>query len=202
MKLEQLKALVRKGESGLLEFKKSTAQLSTTMQTVCAFLNSEVGGTVLIGVTDEGKIIGQQVSDATQKEIAGELSKIEPHVTTAWDSAVTADYTIDDLDKKLIQRVINIAVSEKRLTEEALHAGTSEILKKLDLIINGKLTNASVVLFCKNDRKQPAQSMLKLARFKGTSKLEFIDNKQMRGNIFYLYEQAMTFLSNYLPIAG
>ncbi len=80
----QLKALVKHGESNVLEFKKSTGQRSLAMQTVCSFLNSDVGGTLLFGVTDGGKIIGQEVSDKTSREIANELDRIEPH----------ADFTI------------------------------------------------------------------------------------------------------------
>ena len=49
------------------------------MQTVCAFLNGSRGGTVIFGVKDDGKIVGQKVSDKTRKEIAVELNKIEPH---------------------------------------------------------------------------------------------------------------------------
>ena len=79
MKLPQIKKLVEHGEFNILEFKKSTGQRSLAMQTVCAFLNSEVGGTLLFGVTDAGNIIGQEISDKTSCEIAGELDKIEPH---------------------------------------------------------------------------------------------------------------------------
>jgi ATP-dependent DNA helicase RecG len=75
-------------------------------------------------------------------------------------------------------------------------------LRKFDLIENKKLTNAAVILFCKNEQKQFIQSELKLARFRGLDKSEFIDNKAIRGNAFDLYEQAMLFLRNYLPIAG
>lgn len=81
MKLSQLKSLIKQGESEVLEFKKSTGLLTTAMQTVCAFLNSDLGGTVLIGVTDDKKVVGQEVSDDTKKAIAQELSKIEPSAT-------------------------------------------------------------------------------------------------------------------------
>lgn len=50
MKITQLKALVRRGESEVLEFKKSTGSMSTGMQAVCAFLNNEHGGTIVFGV--------------------------------------------------------------------------------------------------------------------------------------------------------
>jgi ATP-dependent DNA helicase RecG len=77
MNLKQLTALINKGESSSLEFKKSTGLLRDIFETICAFLNGN-GGTVLIGVTDAGKIIGQDVSDHTKREIAHEISKLEP----------------------------------------------------------------------------------------------------------------------------
>ena len=58
MKISQLKAIIKRGESEVLEFKTSVAGLHPAMQTTCAFLNSEVGGTVLIGVKDNGEIKG------------------------------------------------------------------------------------------------------------------------------------------------
>ena len=77
MNIEQLNRLVTHGESHHIEFKKSTAQLKSAFESLCAFLNEE-GGTILIGVTNQGKITGQQVNDKTQQEIAREISKIEP----------------------------------------------------------------------------------------------------------------------------
>src|SRR3989337_3453417 len=77
MKLEQIKKLVKQGESNTLEFKRSTAQLRAAFETICAFLNG-AGGIVLIGVTDKGNIIGQEVSDKTLQEIAHMVSELEP----------------------------------------------------------------------------------------------------------------------------
>ena len=36
------------------------------------------GGTVLFGVTDKGKIIGQEVSDKTRRDIAEAINRLEP----------------------------------------------------------------------------------------------------------------------------
>lgn len=77
MHFEKLKELVANGESSCLEFKKSTTQLKAAFETLCGFLNNR-GGTVLLGVTDQGKIVGQEVSDATRQEIAKEIHKLEP----------------------------------------------------------------------------------------------------------------------------
>jgi ATP-dependent DNA helicase RecG len=79
MNLQQIEALITKGESQHLEFKKSTAQLKPAFETVCAFLNNnDKGGIILLGVTDKGQPVGQQVTDNTRQEIAREIKKIEP----------------------------------------------------------------------------------------------------------------------------
>lgn len=74
MNIKQLKSLIAKGESETLEFKTSTAQLKSVCETLCGYLNAN-GGTVLIGVRNNGEIIGQDVTDSTQQEIANELRK-------------------------------------------------------------------------------------------------------------------------------
>ena len=79
MDIEQIKELVKQGESHTLEFKKSTTQLKAAFETLCGFLNGH-GGTVLIGVDNSGKLIGQEVADDTKNEIAREIAKIEPPV--------------------------------------------------------------------------------------------------------------------------
>lgn len=79
MDIDQVKALAAQGESNTLEFKKTTAQLRPAFETICAFLNGK-GGVVLMGVNDDGKIIGQDVTDNTRQEIAREIKKIEPPV--------------------------------------------------------------------------------------------------------------------------
>ena len=59
--------MVAAGESETLEFKKSTGQLQRAGETLCAFLNGK-GGRVFFGVTDSGKIVGQEVADSALSE--------------------------------------------------------------------------------------------------------------------------------------
>ncbi len=77
MNLPDIEHVVAEGESETVELKKSTGQLSRAGETLCAFLNAE-GGSVLVGVTAKGKIVGQQVSDKTEKDIAAVLRRFEP----------------------------------------------------------------------------------------------------------------------------
>lgn len=78
MDMALLERLVASGESEVLEFKKSTAELQQVGETLCAFLNSGKPGSALVGVTARGRLLGQEVSDATLQEIAGMLRKLEP----------------------------------------------------------------------------------------------------------------------------
>jgi ATP-dependent DNA helicase RecG len=72
---KQLNDLLKKGET--LEFKRSTAELQGAMQSLCAFMNG-AGGMVIIGVGPDGRLLGQDVSDATQQKIAAVLDRFEP----------------------------------------------------------------------------------------------------------------------------
>ncbi len=78
MTIEKLKSLISNNESRTLELKKSTGELKDAMHSACAFLNTD-GGTLIFGITPTSlKIVGQEVSDNTQREIANAISAFEP----------------------------------------------------------------------------------------------------------------------------
>ena len=51
-------------ESTKIEFKKSTAELKQALEDICAFANNGEG-VLYFGITDDGKISGQDISDKT-----------------------------------------------------------------------------------------------------------------------------------------
>ena len=79
MNLAELQTLIAAGESERLEFKKSTADLIGACESLCAFLNSGHEGTVVIGVAGD-VLVGQDVTDRTQQEVANALKGFEPKV--------------------------------------------------------------------------------------------------------------------------
>ena len=260
MNLKDLKKIAKNGESDTVEFKLSTGQLNRGVETLCAFLNSK-GGTLFLGIKDDGEIVGEKITDNTKREIANQLNRIEPHPhidtifvsvgkdkevivlvakpeangpyvcngrpyvriqsttkimpqeeykrilhalapQTDWECLTTNDCSINDIDKDLIRKVIDMAVTSGRLTEMATRTTITDILNRLELLVDGRLTNAAVILFCKKEQKQFIQSNIKLARFKGSTKSEFLDSKILRSNAFDLYDHAMDFLNFNLPIAA
>ncbi len=259
--LEHLEEMIQQGESETVEFKKSTASLSSTGETLCGFLNGN-GGTVVIGVSSDKKIIGQAVSDNTLREVADMIKRFEPpaeikmeqidlengrallilracsrrsdvpyifngrsyqrigsttsqmpqsiyqrlllernHNNHRWETEIVDQYDIDDLDTEEIRRVVRAGEENGRLPA---HQGEtiSAILDKFNLKKDGRLLNAAVVLFGKKILPNFAQCQLRLARFSGIDKAEFIDQNQLFGHAFELLEEAMMFLRRHLPMAG
>lgn len=69
MNLNDLQELVDGGESDRLEFKSCTGQRTAAAKTICAMLNGP-GGMLLFGVSDQGRLLGQEVSNRTQEDSA------------------------------------------------------------------------------------------------------------------------------------
>ena len=80
----------------------------------------------------------------------------------------------------------------------------TDSLRMLGLIRDGILRRAAVVLFGNAERVEceMQQCTLRVARFVGTDRTEFLDNRQFHGNTFMLLRAAERFLRDTLPIAG
>jgi ATP-dependent DNA helicase RecG len=262
MTLVELQTLIAdsKGEWEHIEFKKTTGELQGGMVTLCGFLNGS-GGKVLFGVTNAGKIQGQDTTDATFQDVANAIRKLEPPVwieqiripvsgtrevlmlettlrtdgpytfdgrpylrignTTSrmpqveyqrrllarsmtqhrWEDESAEGYVLDDLDTAEIERMLDAAVQCGRL--ERKPASLAEALDKLKLRVQDRLVRAAVVLFAREVLPDFPQCGLRMARFRGTSKLgDFLDQRQLYGHAFRLLEEAELFLRRHIPIAG
>jgi predicted HTH transcriptional regulator len=62
MTIKELHRLIRKGESQTLDFKKTVTHLDKIAKTMVSFANTK-GGVLLIGVLDDGRIIGANTSE-------------------------------------------------------------------------------------------------------------------------------------------
>lgn len=62
-----------------VEFKETTGQLNRGMETLCGMINGS-GGVVVFGVSNKGKIIGQEIGDKTTREIGEAINKFDPAV--------------------------------------------------------------------------------------------------------------------------
>lgn len=92
-------------------------------------------------------------------------------------------------------------INSGRLPEITIREDIPAILEKFDLLHNGKLNNAAAVLFGRQLYDYP-QCLLRLARFKGITKDEFIDNQRAQGNIYDLLDIAISFFFKHLSLSG
>lgn len=125
------------------------------------------------------------------------------HAAERWENRVAEGWTIDDLDADELTRTLEEAVRRGRIEDPGTR-NPADVLRGLGLMKGGQIVRAAVVLFAKAQRLLPdyAQCLLRLARFKGTDKTEFIDNRQYHGNAFELLLRAERFLRDHLPVAG
>ena len=84
-----------------------------------------------------------------------------------WESEVAKGYKFDDLDEEEILRTRRLGIENNRMPESARN-DPEQILKRLNLMENGQLLNAAVVLFAKKIGPYYPQLNLKMARFAGT----------------------------------
>ena len=265
MNIEELERLIANDENVHLELKKTTGELKDGMHTACAFLNG-AGGWLVFGVAPKSlKILGQEVTDNTQREIAQALSGLEPAVSVdiqyidvtdrpgcqviamyfeafvwgtapytyhgspyykvesttklmprtmfeerlrankpnyyAWERQTADGITIDDMDEKLIRGALRLGVEKNRMPATALTEPLSDVLGKLELLNDGVPNNAAAALFSTKLRGY-TQMQLRLARFRGTNKIEFIDNQRVEGNFFQLLDAGMAFFLKHLNMSG
>ena len=78
---------------------------------------------------------------------------------------------------------------------------TMTLLDKFAMVENGKIKNAAAALFTKRPQDYP-QFLLRMARFRGTEKRNFIDNMRVNGNFFELLDAGLAFLFKHLNQSG
>lgn len=241
------------GESEEVEFKRSTSLLKEAVQTLCAFANHR-GGVLYFGISDDGHVIGQTVTDDTLKNIANtiklntdpklypqvekvdiagktcvrvciEQSPLKPHVaygrpylrvgpTTqqlsqdryqlllqqrtngyGFDFQPCRSATMADIDESSVQTFMETANAVRDLNQN-LYLPVDQVMEKLDLVRDGILSNAGVLLF----GKQPAKFFsghyeIKAASFPSDTGYDEMTNAhEYTGNLVNLFASAQDFL--------
>lgn len=265
MTIDDIKQLIKADESRTLEVKKSTGELKDAMHTACAFLNTE-GGWLIFGITPTSlKIVGQDVTDQTQRELSQALSYLEPAVdvrveyidvpdssnrkiiaiyfdgwvwgkdtytyrgcpyykvesTTkvmpremfeerlraakphkmSWELQIAEGFPVSELSEKHIMDAVRLGVRGGRMPASALSLSVEEILMRFSLMKEECPLQAAVALFASNVQDYP-QLLMRMARFRGNDKMEFVDSQQIRGNFFEILDAGMAFCFKHLNIHG
>ena len=125
------------------------------------------------------------------------------HGETRWENEPANGWSVDDLDTKEIIRTLEEAIRRGRAEDPGVR-DPAEVLRGLGLMRDGQVLRAATVLFGRADRLEARtpQCLLRVARFRGRDKTEFLDNRQFNGHAFDLLPRAERFLRDNLPVAG
>ena len=266
MTFKEVCDLIACDEHKNLELKKTTGELKDGMHSACAFLNTQ-GGVLVFGVTPNSlKIVGQEVTEATRREVAHALVGLEPALDVAveyidiperpgfqlivmrfeayvwgkppytyhgcpyyrvesttkimpremfherikvsnpdlfaWERQPAERIGIKDLNEQFIRGAVRLGVERGRVSSAALAEPFEVLLEKLQLLTSqGVPNNAAAALFGTNNYSYP-QFRMRMARFRGVDKMEFIDNQRVDGNFFDLLDAGMAFFMKHLSMSG
>ena len=120
---------------------------------------------------------------------------------SAWESAPNGDLTMEALDAELICETARMGVAYGRLDAMADVTDPQRLLRKFGLMKNGRIFNGAAVLFGKDFVDYP-QCYLRMARFDGVDKREFVDSRNVQGNLFTLANEAVAFCFKHLNLRG
>ena len=148
----------------------------------------------------------RRVGNTTVAMSADEYSRMlfeRMHTEQRWENQPAIGWSVDDLDVAEIRRTVAEGVRRGRM-EEPPSREPVDLLRGLGLLRDGILFRAAAVLFGKRERLEVEmpQCLLRVARFRGTDRMQFLDNRQFNGNAFALLANAERFLRDSLPIAG
>ncbi|MDO4164291.1 MAG: ATP-binding protein, partial [Bacteroides sp.] len=119
----------------------------------------------------------------------------------AWERQTAEDIAVKDLDEELIRGLLRLGSEKGRIHATAMAEPLEKVLDKFELLTEGRLNNAAVALFSTKVTNY-SQMRLRMARFRGTDKNEFIDNQRVSGNFFELLDAGTSFFLKHLNMSG
>ncbi len=106
-----------------------------------------------------------------------------------WEDSVIEGVTAEDLDKESFDIFRREAIRSKRMTKDDLNMSNAELLDSLDLLKDGKLTRAAVLLFHRTPQKWMFGTYTKIGKFGKGSDLQYQD--EVIGSLFMQAERVI-----------
>lgn len=251
---EEIKSLAKSGEGYNADFKlKVPGKVRELTEEVCAFANSE-GGFLLIGINDNGQIIGASIDNPKRSAIQDSIRDISPaiHVNiysvdvddkSIWvievpsgkdktyvlsgaiylrESANSQKLTTAeeirsffqssnriyfdavpfpkfDFDKELDNDMLNLFRAESGIS---VNISAQQIMNNLQVVDeSGVIKNGGVLFFGKQPEIPFHQAIIRCVRFKGSTKVNIIDDKTYGGPQYQQYQQTEKWIKDKLEVA-
>lgn len=133
---------------------------------------------------------------STTQEVSGtELIKfLMKRQRLSWD-ALLSDAGIEEIDEETVSKFKEMVKDRLAISQSD---SVEKILENLELIRDGKLTNAAVLLFGKNPQKYFLNTISRVGRFKTPT--EILDTVEIRGNLFSQVEKLVEAIKKHLNV--
>jgi predicted HTH transcriptional regulator len=119
----------------------------------------------------------------------------------AFDERVYVGASMQDIDEEKVRWFLDIARSERKFPLKP-NTPVRDVLTHLNLLKDGKLTNAAVLLFGKDPHRFFLQAEVKCVQFFGTEvKKPFTSYKVYSGNLFEQVDKSVSFVLDILKQA-
>ncbi|PKK85847.1 MAG: hypothetical protein CVT48_03680 [Thermoplasmata archaeon HGW-Thermoplasmata-1] len=139
----------------------------------------------------------QRISSHEIRKMAKEEKKI-----LNWDEQVCEGSIVDDIDKKKIEWFLRKAKAERNFPLGEI-TPADDVLTRLHLLKDGKLTNSAILLFGKDPQKFHAQAIVNCVQFRGTDvEQPFITQHLYEGTLFDQIEGAFGFIVGVLNLSA
>lgn len=125
------------------------------------------------------------------------------HANQRWETQPADGWSVADLDAAEITRTLEESIRRGRADDPGTR-DAAEMLRGFGLMKDGVLLRAATLIFGRAERIEAElpQCLLRVARFRGKDKTEFLDNRQLHGNVFDLLTKAERFIRENVPVAG
>ncbi|MCM1026633.1 MAG: putative DNA binding domain-containing protein [Roseburia sp.] len=117
-----------------------------------------------------------------------------------WDAVPVDNIGVDDLDRNSLDIFRREAVRKKRMEKEDLDISDVELLDHLDLLVDGKLKRAAVMLFYQKPGRIITGCYVKIGKFGEGSDLQYQDT--VEGSLFSIADRVIDLIyTKYLKAA-
>lgn len=127
----------------------------------------------------------------TQKEIS---AMYRDNQKVPFEKLTNSGMREKDLSLEKINDFLRLAGIDLKVKKGNLY----DFLQSFNLIENGKVRNAAILMFAKNTGRYIQQSQIAMYLFKNHGKVDFIDRKNVRGSLLEQFNEAMAFLERHL----
>ena len=123
----------------------------------------------------------QRVGNTTQEVLGDELKQLFLE-GESWDVLTNHRFNLNEINDEEVRKFVQSAQQQGRIPADFEEENVEEILERLELLIQGKLTNASMILFGSNPQQYFPSAMIRIGRFRDEATI--VADHTVSGNLF------------------